>query len=100
MVDTFVGRRCSTIVGEDFVGRVCVLGSGNGEKPHPGLWFLPVWYGGIPDSMSLLMCCWCRLESPLVVSLVCVCGWVNSWFSLRLVPLSIWFYFLGLLKSA
>ena len=53
-VDTSVGRRCSTIVGDGFVGRVCVLGSGDGEQTYPGLWFLPVWHGGITDSLLLL----------------------------------------------
>ena len=42
-------------IGEGFVGRVCVFGSGNGEQTYPGLWFLPVWHGGIPDSLLLLV---------------------------------------------
>ena len=77
---------------------VC-LGSGDEEQTYPGLWFLPVWHRGIPDSILLLLLyCWCRLESPLVVSFVFVCSRVLSVFSLRFVPLSFQIYVLWLLK--
>ena len=35
------------------VAFVC-LGSRDREQTYPGLWFLPVWHGGIPDSLLLL----------------------------------------------
>ena len=53
-VGTSVGRRCSAIVGDGFVGRICVLGSDDVEQTYPGLWFLSVWHGGISDSLLLL----------------------------------------------
>ena len=53
-VDTSVGRRCSTIVGGDLLVAFVCLGSGDGEQTYPALWFLPVWHGGIPDSLLLL----------------------------------------------
>ena len=54
-VNTSVGCRCSTIVGEDLSVTFCV-GVGRWEQTYPGLWFLPVWHGGIPDSVLLLYC--------------------------------------------
>ena len=53
-VDTSVGRRCSTIVGEDLSVTFVCLGSGGEKQTYPGLWFLPVWHGGIPDSLLWL----------------------------------------------
>ena len=54
-MDTSVGRRCSTIVGEDLSFAFVCLGSGDGEQTYPGLWFLPVWHGSIPDSLLLVL---------------------------------------------
>ena len=53
-VDTSVGKRCSTIVGGDWAVAFVCLGSGDGEQTYSGLWFLPVWHRGIPDSLLLL----------------------------------------------
>ena len=54
-VDTSVGRRCSTVLGRIVSVALVCLGSGDGEQTYPGLWFLPVWYKGISDSMLLLL---------------------------------------------
>ena len=40
------------------VAFVC-LGCGDGEQTYPGLWFLPVWHGGIPDSLLFVGCVVC-----------------------------------------
>ena len=78
-----------------------MVGSDDGEQTHPGLWFLPVWQGGIPDSVLLL--CYvvgagCSRRS--LFPLFCVCSQVVSSFSLSFVPLSSRIYFLGLQRSA
>ena len=75
--------------------------SGDGEQTYPGLWFLPVWYRGIPDSMLLLLLnCWCRWEPPLVVSFVfCVRSGCFPVF-LAFGALFLRIYFLVFLKSA
>ena len=55
-VGTSIGQGCSTIVGEDLSIAFVCLESGDREQTCPGLWFLPVWYGGIPDSLLLSFC--------------------------------------------
>ena len=102
-VDTSVGRRCSTIVGGDLSVAFMCLGCGDGEQTYPGLWFLPVWHGGIPDSLLLLFvlfvpvgatarCCF-----PFAFVGLSVGGFLVF---LVFVPLSFRIYFLELLKSA
>ena len=73
-VDTSVGRRCSTMSGLVLSVAFVGLGSGDGEQTYPGLWFLPVWHGGIPDSVLLLVVLFVPVEPPLVVEFLCVCG--------------------------
>ena len=49
--------------------------SGDGEQTYPGLWFLPVWHRGIPNSLLLLLVVlFVPVEPPLVVVFPCVCG--------------------------
>ena len=101
-LDTSVGRRCSTIVEGDLSVTFVCLGSGDGEQTYPGLWFLPVWHGGMPDSLSLLFvlfvpvgaaarCCF-----PFAFVGLAVGGFLVF---LVFVPLPFRIYFLGLLKS-
>ena len=54
-VDTSVSLRCSTIVGGVLSVKFVWLGPDDREQTYPGLWFLPVWHEGIPDSMLLLL---------------------------------------------
>ena len=70
-MDTSVGRGCFAIVGEDFIGRFCVLESDDREHTNPGLSFLLVGHRGIPGYMLLLLLfCWYLMEPPLFVSFV------------------------------
>ena len=102
-VDASVGRGCSTMSG--LILSVAFVGfeSSDAEQTYPRLWFLPVWHGGIPDSLLLLVVLFVPVEPPLVVVFPRVCGSgcrVVSLFSLCFMPLSFWIYFLGPLKSA
>ena len=100
-VDTSVGRRCSTIVGEDLLVRFVCWGLAMGNKPIQDCSFFLF---GTRESKTPC-CCY----DVLLVSvggathcscLFCVCSWVVSLFSPRFVSLSFQNYFLGLLKSA
>ena len=100
-VDTSVGRRCSSFVGEDLLVRFMCWGLAMGNKPiHDCSFFL----FGTRESQTPY-CCYDVLLVPVggathCFRLFCMCSRVVSLFSPRFVSLSFQNYFLGLLKSA
>ena len=85
---TSVSRKCSSIIGEDLSVAFVCLESGDMKQTYPGLGFLTVWHGGIPDSLLLLFVFFVPVrDTACCFPLFCVCSRVVSLFYLRFVPL-------------
>ena len=100
---TSVSRRFPTIFGGILSVAFVCLGSGEGKQAYLGLWFLPVWHGGIPDSIMLLLSyCLCSGGRcplfPLFVAFVVYGSSGVSLFSLCFCPFFRFCPFVGLLK--
>ena len=102
-VNTSVGRRCSTIVGEDLSVMFVCWGLAMGTNP----WRTMVSSGLARENprhrVIVMLCCWCRLEPQLVVVFPSILWvWLSgvSLVSFSFWPLSVWIYLLGLFKSA
>ena len=73
-VGTSVGRRCSTIVGDGFVGRVCVFGVWRWGTNLSRTVVSSCLARGYPRFLVVVGCVVVPIEPPLIVVFPCVCG--------------------------
>ena len=73
-VDTSISRRCSTIVGEDLSVVFVWWGLMMGTNLSGTMVSSDLARGNLRLHVVVMLCCWCRLEPPLMVVFPCICG--------------------------